>query len=293
MLHLRDGEASIVVTPEYGGAILGWMHDRTSVLRRPVPDAILRGDVRGFGCFPLVPFCNRIAFGGFTWQGRAYQLDRNFGDHPHAIHGVGWQRVWSVRDASERSATLTLHHDATGAQARAWPFPFDAEVSYTLSGTQLRIAMAVTNRHTDSAPTGIGLHPYFPRGAGVTLQFKADGVWINGKDALPSQYGEVPREWEHAHGLPVGKARLDNCFTTWNRKARIGGIGGGVTITADSAFGHLQVYTPLQYDFFCVEPVSHVPDAINRSDLPQGQGMHVLQPGEALAGGVTIGLTLR
>ena len=73
-------------------------------------------------------------------------------------------------------------------------------------------------------------------------------------------------------------------------RRRIGGIGGGVTITADAAFRHLQVYTPRQHDFFCVEPVSHVPDAINRPDLPPGQGMHVLQPGATLSGIITIAL---
>ncbi len=293
MLHLQDEAASVVVTPEYGGAILGWMDDRTPVLRRPVADAILRGDVRGFGCFPLVPFCNRIALGRFAWQGRAYQLDRNSGDHPHAIHGVGWQRNWSVGDVADRTASLTLDHDAVGDRARAWPFPFDAALTCTLSGKQLRIGMTVTNRHTDMAPAGIGLHPYFGRRAGVTLQFEAGGVWINGEDALPARHAEVPREWDHANGLPIGPARLDNCFTAWNRTARIGGIGRGVTITADAAFRHLQVYTPPQDDFFCIEPVSHVPDAINRTDLLPGQGMHVLQPGETLSGSVTIDLTQR
>jgi len=290
MLHLQDGEASAVVTPEYGGAILGWMDGRTAVLRRPVPDAILRGDVRGFGCFPLVPFCNRIGLGRFDWQGDTHVLERNFGDHPHAIHGAGWQRPWTVQYVSRLSTILALQHDAIGDRARAWPFPFDAELSYALYGRELLIGLAVTNRHSRPAPAGIGLHPYFPRGTGVTLQFKAGGVWINGKDALPTQHAKVPREWDHANRLPIGTARLDNCFTTWNRTARIGGIRGGVTITADAAFRHLQVYTPRQYDFFCVEPVSHVPDAINRSDLPPGQGMHVLQPGEALSGTVTIAL---
>jgi aldose 1-epimerase len=293
MLHLQDGEASVVVTPEFGGAILGWMDKSTSVLRKPVPDAILRGDVRGFGCFPLVPFCNRIGLCRFTWQGRAYQLRRNFGDHPHAIHGVGWQRPWTVQYVSRLSTLLTLEHDAAGDRAGAWPFPFDAEVSYALYGRQLHIGLAVTNRHPGPAPAGIGMHPYFGRHAGVTLQFQADGIWINGEDALPAQHGKVPREWEHTSSLPVGAGRLDNCFTGWNRRARIGGIGGGVTISADSAFGHLQVYTPSQHDFFCVEPVSHVPDAINRSDLPTGQGMRVLQPGEALSGIVTIDLATR
>jgi aldose 1-epimerase len=290
MLHLRDGEASVVVTPEFGGAILGWMDATAAVLRRPVPDSILRGDVRGFGCFPLVPFCNRIAFGRFTWQGTAHVLRRNFGDHPHTIHGVGWQHPWNVQDASDLTATLTLQHDASGDSAQAWPFSFDAVLSYTLSGSQLGIGLAVTNRHDTPAPAGVGLHPYFTRGARSTIQFNAGGVWINGTDALPVRHAELPREWDHADGLAVGKAQLDNCFTNWDRKAQIGGIANGLTISADAALRHLQVYTPQQYDFFCVEPVSHVPDAINRPDLPTGQAMHVLQPGETLSGTVTMAL---
>jgi aldose 1-epimerase len=35
--------------------------------------------------------------------------------------------------------------------------------------------------------------------------------------------------------------------------------------------------------FFCAEPVSHMPDAINRSDADEGERMHVLQPGETLS----------
>jgi hypothetical protein len=33
MLHLQDGEASVVMTPEHGGAVLGWMDDHRPVLR--------------------------------------------------------------------------------------------------------------------------------------------------------------------------------------------------------------------------------------------------------------------
>ena len=291
MLRLQDAATLVVVTPEYGGAILGWTDGPAPVLRRPEPDAMMRGDVRGFGCFPLVPYCNRIVLGRFAWQGRTYQLDRNFGGQPHTIHGIGWQRPWSVQSVSRVSATLTLRHDAAGDRAGAWPFAFDATLSYALSDRALHIGLAVINRHAGLAPAGIGLHPYFVCHDGVTLQFKADGVWINDTDTLPARHTAVPREWDHADGLPVGAIRLDNCFTAWDRRAHIGGIGGGVTVTADAAFHHLQIYTPHQQNFFCAEPVSHVPDAINRDDLPPGQGMRVLQPGEMLSGSITIALT--
>jgi aldose 1-epimerase len=42
-------------------------------------------------------------------------------------------------------------------------------------------------------------------------------------------------------------------------------------------------------DFFAVEPVTHLNDAINRPDIVR-HGLHVLQPREALTGTVKIGV---
>src|ERR1700760_2389550 len=123
MLTLQSGDSSVVLAPEIGGAIVGWRLGAAPVMRLPAPDAIMAGNVRGLACFPLVPFSNRIAWGRFRWDGVDYTLDRNFGDHPHTIHGVGWKRPWQVVDAGSASATLTLQHDATGEQARAWSLP--------------------------------------------------------------------------------------------------------------------------------------------------------------------------
>ena len=119
MLTLRSGESSLVLAPEIGGAIVGWTFGTVPLLRRPSPDAIVSGNVRGLACFPLVPFSNRIAYGRFHWDGTDHLLDRNFGDHPHTIHGVGWQRAWEVAAVGPASATLTLRHDAAGEQVRA------------------------------------------------------------------------------------------------------------------------------------------------------------------------------
>jgi aldose 1-epimerase len=62
MLTLRSGESSLALAPEIGGAIVGWMFDAVSLLRRPSPNAIVSGNVRRLACFPLVPQYNRIAY---------------------------------------------------------------------------------------------------------------------------------------------------------------------------------------------------------------------------------------
>ena len=70
---------------------------------------------------------------------------------------------------------------------------------------------------------------------------------------------------------------------------KISGLAAGITIEADDLFRHLQVYTPPDQDFFCVEPVSHVPNALNLRELSPDQAMDVVQPGATLSGSITIG----
>jgi aldose 1-epimerase len=292
MLTLRSGESSVVLAPEIGGAIVGWTFGSVPVLRRPAPDAIVSGNVRGLACFPLVPFSNRIASGRFLWDGTEYLLNRNFGDHPHAIHGVGWQRAWAVGTAGAASATLTLRHDAAGEQVRSWPFAFAAEQRFTLSPGALRVELTIRNLHSSPAPAGLGLHPYFPRDGAPTLRFNAAGVWLNGSNSLPSEPVPVPPEWDHSRGQRVGSASLDNCYTGWDGEVHIARPNDpGLRIEADGVFRHLIVYTPPGQDFFCVEPVSHMNDAINRMDRVAGHGLRILAPGGTLQGSGTFKLT--
>jgi aldose 1-epimerase len=292
MLTLHAGESSLVLAPEIGGAIVGWTFGATPVLRRPEPDAILGRNARGLGCFPLVPFSNRIGHARFGWDGHEHILERNFGDRNQCIHGIGWQKTWEAASISDTSATLMLRHDATGADARRWPFSFMAEQHFALTPDALRVVLMLTNLHAHKAPAGLGLHPYFPRAHISTLHFKAEGVWMNGADMLPATHVPLPFEWDHAFGKEIGHSSLDNCFTGWGGKVRIESASGGpgLTIEAGEPLRHLIVYTPSDHDFFCVEPVSHLTDAINRMDESADLGMRILAPGETLRAEVTFRL---
>ena len=276
MIRLRAGDSSLALAPDNGGAILGWTLG-------DIP--LMQADARGKACFPLVPYANRIAHGRFMWEGRAYQLARNFGDHPHSIHGIGWQRPWVVEVVSETQATLSLVHDGSGD---GWPFAFAAEQRLTLSPDALRIDISVTNRHNAVAPLGLGLHPFFPRPSGASLRFRAGAVWLNDPTSLPGRLVKIPPAWDHTHGLEVGAAALDHCFSGWDRVARLDLGAVALTIEASPAFGHLQVYTPLGQAFFCVEPVTHRPDVLNDPSELRGIGVPA---GESLAGAMTIRLS--
>ena len=272
MLTLRAGGSVLTVSPEEGGAVLGWSRG----------DVALLWPVRKVGCFPLVPYANRIAFGRFGWDGGAYRLPLNFGDHPHSIHGVGWQRPWAVDGADVASVRLSLAHDGSGG----WPFAFDAVQTFALEADALTVTLRVANRHSGPAPAGLGLHPFFPRPVGASVRFTAETVWLNDATALPVRSVPVPSGWDHAGGLAVGTDTLDNCFSGWTGTAFLGLGAVGLRIEASPVFGHLQVYTPPEQDFFCVEPVTHRPDAINHE-----AGMAVLAPGDSLEGTVVFRAT--
>ncbi len=99
---------------------------------------------------------------------------------------------------------------------------------------------------------------------------------------MPLRHGPPPDRWRHQAGQRVLESRLDNCFTGWDGAADIVAGDASLRIEASAKLRSVQVFTPSWADFFCVEPVSHVPDAVNRPDLPPEQAMDILQPDETL-----------
>ena len=179
-----------------------------------------------------------------------------------------------VRSATATRAVLSLRHTAD----TAWPFAFDATLTYDLTARGLAVTIAMTNRHTAPAPGGIGLHPYFPREHAPSLRFTAGG-FLRNEDALPVESLPITADIDFARGRPVDRIALDNCFEAWDGTARIDAGPASLTIQAEPVFPHLQVFTPAGAGFFCVEPVSHTPDSINRP-----ASMQALAPGQTLRG---------
>ena len=102
---------------------------------------------------------------------------------------------------------------------------------------------------------------------------------------LPDERISLPEAWDHHGGLPVGSTALDNCFADWRGRADISWAlpGPVLSIEATALFRHLVVFTPPGADFFCVEPVSHMNNALNHMEIAD-HGMHILEPGQSLQG---------
>lgn len=289
MLAIGAGPAELRALPATGGAIAGLTWRGHSVLR-PTPPS-MASEVRACACYPLVPYSNRIRDAILHFAGRAHRLARNFGTHPHAIHGVGWQRAWSVERHTADTLQLALDHDAADAQARsAWPWPFRAlhtlHVHDAGGCSTLQATLTLESRADEPFPFGLGWHPFFPKYEDTMLEFAAEAVWRNDATRLLLSREPVPPEWSFVDARVPGAAPLDNVFVHWTGTARLiqPALGMRVTLQADHACRDLVVYSPPQAAFVAVEPVTHETDAFNRAAAGAADtGMRILAPGQAFS----------
>lgn len=294
LLTLKSGPFALDLVPEIGGAIAGLTADWNGgieLLRRMPEAALAARDVRLAASYPLVPYSNRMRECTLTYGGRRHRFAPNFGGHPHSIHGNAWQRTWTVESADAMSATLALEHSADGALAVEWPFAYRARQRFALSPDGLEIEIEIENAGASPMPAGMGIHPFFPRGAGTRLTTKTGSVWRNDEAMMPVALDPVPPAWNFEDGRLVAPISVDNCFAGWDVSAAIEWPESGVRLdmTADPVFGHLVVFVPPGRTYFCVEPVSNCNDGMNL--LAKGRtdtGVVELPPGGKLSGRILL-----
>lgn len=287
-LALVNDTVECLLAPRIGGSVarLRWRGGGGGPpldLLRPVSDDRLRhGGAEDLGCFPLVPFSNRIADGRFRFDDREVRLPLNLAGSPHAIHGHGWRSPWSVEERTATTARLDYRHAAD-----AWPWRYRATQDVALTSDGVTITIELSNEGDGPMPAGLGLHPYFRKPPGTTLRARLSGLWDNDATLLPSVRRPLPDGCDFSNGVTMDRTVFDNGFTGWNGAATLTwpDVGLRLSITADDLFGHLVIYSPAGEEYLCVEPVSHMTDAVNRAGEPES-GLRVLMPGERLSGTV-------
>lgn len=270
---ISHGGYELAASPEDGGAISRFEWQREPLFRARTQPGPLSS-----ACFPLAPFSNRIRLGEFCVNGRRIRIAPNFpgSDHPHPLHGFAWLNPWTVRQHDSRLLEMSYLH-----QPGEWPWRFEVAQTLVLSD-KLYVSIAITNLSDEPMPSGLGLHPYFPRSEQTIFKSRHCGEWRTGVDGLPIelQRGASPRDyWQER---PVGTRNVDTVYTgrqgpleiAWpERRLRL-----QVSPSANLPF--TVVYTPADADFFCVEPVSHETDAVNGRE---GSGLVWLEPGQHMS----------
>lgn len=246
------------------------------------------------GCFPLVPFGNRVRGNRFACGGEAHRLEPNTDWDPHYLHGDGWTSAWTVLETGTSEIRLGLEHRGTGT-----PYAYAAEQRFALDGRALTMTLSVVNRGPSPLPFGLGWHPYFPLTPGTTLTSRTAAYWDEDRHWLPTVRHPTAGDLDFADGAPLPRRWVNTLFEGWTGRAAIRWPEHdlGVLIDADPLFDRSLVFVSdpgfdpgYAHDFFCFEPMSH---GIDGHNAPDGAGLRRLATGESLAGSVRISLAPR
>lgn len=274
LIELQDNLTQLTLAPATGGSIVNWTVRATGqpLLRPSDAHAISTGLPGKLGCYPLAPWSNRIAEGGFDNPDGWLALAPNSLTDPLPIHGSAWQQAWQVVSQATDEVVLEMVCDT--------PFAYRAEQRFRLENGELSITLRVTHLADRPAWHGLGLHPYLPRTAGTRLQAKASQVWMSDASKLPTELAPVPTAWDFQQLKSLPEGLVDNGFCDWDGHCLIEQPELGYTLECQATGSdYFLLYCPPGLGFFCIEPVSH---PVNAHHLPGRPGLKLLEQGQSV-----------
>lgn len=266
MITLSAGAARVELYPDAGGRLGQITVGGRQLLRGPGDGEL---EWSAWGCYPMLPWVNRIRGGVATFEGETITVPVNFPDGT-AIHGLAADTPWGVVDAGDTAAELAVELDVDRYHVRATQ-------RFALAETALTQEIEVVNLASWRVPAGIGIHPWFVA-APVTVP--AELIW-EGDGPMPSGPPRPVRGDEDLRqpALPPG---LDRCWTgLTGTEATIGDL----TLSWSGPITQVVVYTGVD-GFVCVEPQTMASDGIRlHEEGVEGTGVVALEPGATLAVG--------
>jgi aldose 1-epimerase len=273
VVRLTGDELEVELLPELGARLHRLRAFGTDLLRTPPDPAAHADDPFFWGAYVMAPWTNRASASPMTVAGRIVDLPANFPDGT-AIHGqvflAPWRQTGDGGYAVER-------------EGAGWPWAYSVTADISVTGPLLRLRYRLRNASDAPMPAGIGLHPWWvppvevglaaravhPRNADIAAEHvEASGSW--GMD------GGQPRRGLDATWLDLDPAavRLD-----WPES----GIAATLRMRTDGEGSHVAVATPDQPDAVAVEPVTHLPWALDRRARNLSGGIRLLEPGASLS----------
>jgi len=163
----------------------------------------------------LIPFPGRVAGGAYTFEGTRYQMALSDKEGPNAIHGFLRSRLWEVAHQDGTQVLFATHFES----AEGYPFPLEAEVTYTLDADKgLTCAFLIRNVGDGPAPVAAGFHPYFTAlsdtidGDTLTVPF---GSYLEFDDHLIPTGRVLPLDgtpFDFRASRVIGGTRFNTCY---------------------------------------------------------------------------------
>lgn len=230
----------------------------------------------------MAPWSGRVAAGSWVHpDGRKFQLPINESTRNNALHGLVFDKEFSVARSTDNSVELSIEI----SPIEGYPFHLKLAIAYELDGGELICSFAIKNLSAEKAPFGIGFHPYFSTrwlGDGVSITNRAKTVYVLDQNLIDTGTQQTAGSSKDlSAGKLVAGASLDDDFTDLDFLAGVStttlsnAAGKGVEIWQDEVFRHNVIYTTDSYEAengivtaVAIEPCISAVNALNsHSDL--------------------------
>ena len=268
MIRLRAGPSELVLDPARGGRVASLTIGGRELLRA-APDDEDRSV--GWGCFLMAPWPGRVAGGRFEWEGQVHRLRRT--REGHALHGLVYDRPWSIERTTSAEARLTCDLGSAG-----WPFGGRVSQGVRLQADGLRLTASVVAGDR-SMPMALGWHPWFRRSGGEPHLLVDAASVLETHGRIPTgRLTAVKGRTDLRSGPLLGDRRLDHVYVD----PRSPVVATWPDLELRVEFGRpiraLVVFSPP--GAVCLEPETAWPDAFHA--LTAASGVRILRPGQTL-----------
>ena len=275
-LIMRADGLEAGLKPHVGGALTHFTD-----LSAPEPVHLLRHGKAGFddpldsAGFPLVPFCNRVRDGRFSFRGREVQLQPNMPGQKHPLHGQGWRSPWRVLEAGETFAQIEFRHEALD-----WPWTYHSRMTVMLKDRGMDVVLTCKNLSDEVMPCGLGLHPYYPCDSETVLDTGVAEVWTIDDEIMPVKTEPATGRYDLRQRKVCGQD-LDNGYEGWSGSATLRWPNRGRGLRLTSAAPRFQLYSPREGGLIAAEPVTNANAALNHPEQDwERLGLTLLEPGQ-------------
>ena len=233
----------------------------------------------------LFPIVGTLKDNSYTYNGKSYALSR---------HGFARDMVFTVKEQFNDSVIFSLI--ANDATKENYPFDFELQIKYTLSGNSLNIDYIINNRGEEAMPFSIGAHPAFALPGSFedySLQFEKDEQLVSTQlqnDLLSDV--EIPVTLQNGK-LGLNYDLFENDALVFKKiTSQYIDIAKGdnpFLRVSFADFPHLGLWTKPGAPFLCIEPWQGYADSTTgNGNLFDKEGILVLEAGSEVTRGFSI-----
>lgn len=294
---LFAGELTTTIVPSVGMVVASLTQRGTELLGQRCGLTAYRERGSSFGIPLLYPWANRLGGLDYVVDSTRVTLDPTtspirLDSNGLPIHGLLtasplWQVEHAEADEVGAEVVSILAFDEHPELLCGFPFPHALALTHRLDAGGLQTSLTVMPTADTPVPISFGFHPYLAPGGDrsawtvdlpVVAHALLDSLGLPSGTVEPAESG--PRE--------LGSTAFDDFYPTIEPDPifTVSSSACTLEIAFDAAYPHAQVYSPVDADFICFEPMTAPVNA-----LRSGDGLRFVAPGDVCTATFRIDVT--